>query len=78
MSAPALPTNWRVENLGLIAAVRFTARDGRELLWCDGAWRVGSAGRLRPAPGLPPAATMRQARQVGIAFIVKSESEGEA
>ena len=75
MAPRTAPAGWTIENLGLIAAVRFRAQDGRELLWCDGEWRAGSAGLLRPAPGVPAAASMREARAVGAVFVAMADKE---
>lgn len=66
MSA-ALPTGWRCEQLGLIGAVQFTGPAGHSLLWCDGAWTQGPRGI--PAPGVPVAHSVKEARRAGAAFL---------
>lgn len=67
-----LPPGWRVERLGLIGGVEFTHTDGRGLLWCDGHWTVTRNGVTAPAPGIPVARTMAQARTAGAAFLSES------
>jgi hypothetical protein len=69
-----LPAGWQVENLGLIEAVQFTHVYGRVMLWCDDEWRVGSTHGMRPAPGIPAAHSMAEARKVGTAFINEVEA----
>lgn len=69
-SSAALPAGWSVELLGMIEAVKFTHRDGYGLLWCDGRWQShASNGRAMPAPAVPAAQTMTEARRVGAAWI---------
>lgn len=77
MSAAKLPTGWSVEMLGLAAAVKFTAPSGMVILWCDGRWTMGSGTAHMPARGIPYAATMKEARTIGTAWIATTIGEGD-
>jgi hypothetical protein len=65
----ALPKGWRVEMLGIIAAVRFTSPAGSDLTWSDGAWTIGRGSVAMSARGVPAARTMAEARRVGTAWL---------
>lgn len=69
-----LPPGVRVEILGLIGAVQFTLSPATQLLWCDGAWSLVGNGRPMPAPGVPVASTIKEARAVGTAWITENWS----
>jgi hypothetical protein len=69
-----LPAGWRVENLGLIEAVRFEHKRGRVLLWCDGEWTVGRHHGMMRATGVPVAHSMAEARKIGTAWINEVEA----
>ncbi len=70
-----LPKGWTVELQGLAASVIFRGPHGSQLLWTDGEWFVTSGRHAMPAPGVPMARTMREARAVGSAFLMAT-SEG--
>lgn len=75
MSQATLPKGWRVENLGLISAVKFSHSTNRTtLMWCDGSWTMGSGNTTRATEALHPAGTMKEARSIGTAWITKVES----
>lgn len=63
------PAPWRVELLGLIAAVEFRHPQGARLLWVDGAWWIGNGELMRRTTGLAPAATMARARREGCEWL---------
>lgn len=76
MATPKAPAGWSVELLGMIEAVQFTNGD-RRLLWSDGRWyresRLSTGWTVAPAPGVPSADTMRDARRVGCEFLHEFE-----
>lgn len=67
------PKPWVIELLGLAEAVTFTHPDGRSLIWTPEGWMVGRGRTARPAPGVPAAATMTEARRVGCEWLHKIE-----
>jgi hypothetical protein len=67
----ALPPGWSVELLGIANAVTFSHDSGQGLLWCDGRWSMTSASGWKvPAPGVPVAHSVKEARKAGTAFLV--------
>jgi hypothetical protein len=63
------PVPWRVELLGLIAAVEFRHPQGARLLWVDGAWWIGNGDLMRRTRAPAPAATMNEARREGCGWL---------
>jgi hypothetical protein len=74
MATGTLPPGWRMERLGLIAAVEFRGPSGTALLWCDGEWFTTRGQHSLPAPGVPIARNRQQAERVGAEFIRASEA----
>lgn len=75
------PTGWSVELLGLIESVAFE-NDGRRLMWSDGRWfresrRPDGQWLTMPAPGVPSADSMNDARRIGCEFLHEFEEAGE-
>lgn len=75
MTVPKLPQGWSVELLGLIKAVEFSHPERPKLLWCDGEWSAVHGKLAVPAPGVPKARTMAEARKAGTEFIIRAEEE---
>lgn len=77
MKTATTPKGWSVELLGLIGAVVFE-NGHRRLMWSDGRWSIETYtqdGRWlsAPAPGVPSAETMKDARRVGCEFLREFE-----
>ncbi len=74
MTKPQLPVGWRVDLLDSINAVQFISPRGAIVLWHDGRWTVGGRAHDIAVADIPPAASMKQARRVGTAFIAQLDS----
>lgn len=68
LQASAPPPGWRFEQLGIINTVEFTC-PGCKLFWTDGEWFIGARGAYRPAPAVPQAGSLREARDIGCSWL---------
>lgn len=65
----SLPQGWTVELQGLSESVVFTSPAGSFLLWSPEGWMRGHGTTATPAPGLPQATSMKEARRIGTDFL---------